>query len=317
VSDINERLAEKSAERWRIPYHYKTLSEALTNAYLDIVDICTPPQVHAVQAIEAMKNGISVLIEKPMTITVSDAQAIVDCQRETGVFAGVLHNWLFDEPVLEARAMVAKGDIGEVFNITVEALSRKQDSMVVNEHHWSHKFPGGRLSEMLAHPIYLVRHFLGGDLEVSDVKVSKLSDYPWMKSDELCATFKVGPKMGRTYVSFNSSRDAIYINLYGKKGIIKLDIINSTINILPKMEVSRLNKGFDSLRQASQLVKSAAKNTSKVMLRRWSTGHDNYIKLFAKNLINNCPPPVTVEDGLAVIKTVEDICKKIEEQEKN
>lgn len=312
VSDLNEKLAEKTARRWKIPQYYRTVSDILAGSRPDVVDICTPPQSHATIAIEAMKAGANVLIEKPMTMTVNDAQAIFDCQKETGVTVGVIHNWLFDEPILAARSLVNKGVIGEVFNVNVEALNTERDSMVANRNHWSHSFPGGRLSEMLSHPIYLLRHFLGGDLEIQDVQVSKIGGYDWMKFDEFSAVFKVGPKMGRAYVSFNSSRDAIYVTLYGEKGIIKVDVINSTVIVLPKMETSRLNKGLDSLKQASQLAKSAARSAGKVMFKRWCTGHDNYIQLFARSLINNSQPPVTVEDGLAVIKSLAAVCEKIE-----
>lgn len=317
VSDLNESLARATAEKWRVPHYYKTLSEIATEGGVDVVDICTPPQVHASLAVEAMNAGINVLIEKPMTMTVKDAQRIVDSQKATGVKAGVIHNWLFDAPVLAARSIVEKGELGEVLDVEIEALNTKEDSMAANERHWSHQLPGGRFSEMLAHPIYLLRDFLHGDVKCVDVEVSKVGGYSWMKSDELCATFKVGKKLGRAYASFNSSRDAIYVNLYGKEGILKLDVINSTLNVLPARKTSRLSKASDSLRQASQLVKWTAINAGKVATRNWYSGHDICIKLFAENLMANRAPPVTVEDGLAVIRTLEDMCKRIEAIEEN
>jgi len=315
VSDLNKSLARSTAEAWKIPQYCNSLSEVIECGKVDLVDICTPPQTHAVLAVQAMKAGINVLIEKPMTMTLKDAQEIVDSRKATDVKAGVIHNWLFDEPVLVASSFVQRGQIGEVFNVEVEALNTKEDSMTANEHHWCHRLSGGRFSEMLAHPIYLVRHFLGGEVEVWDVQVSKIGDYPWMKSDELCAIFRAGNKLGRAYASFNSSRDAIYVNLYGMEGILKLDIINSTVNVFPKRKTSRFNKGLDPLKQAFQLVEWTAKNAGKVAFKRWLSGHDTYIKLFAESLINGSDPPVSVEDGLAVVKTLEEMCMRIAELE--
>ena len=40
-----------------------------------------------------------------------------------------------------------------------------------------------------------------------------------------------------------------------------------------------------------------------------------YIKLFAQNLLANHAPPVTVEDGLEVTRTLENMCKRVEEAE--
>ena len=315
VSDLNEALAKSTAATWQVPNHYKTLSEIIAHGGVDVVDICTPPQVHASLAVEAMKARLNVLIEKPMTMTVKDAQQIVDCQKTAHVKAGVIHNWMFDEPILVARSLVKQRRLGRVFNVVVEALNTKEDQMAANPNHWCHRLPGGRFSEMLAHPIYLVRHFLGGEPEVADVQVSKVGGYAWMKSNELCATFRVGDKMGRAYASFNSSRDAIYVNLYCSEGILKLDIINSTVNILPKRRTSRLGKASDSLRQSSQLANWTVRNAFKVATGRWLSGHDMCIRLFAESLLTGGSPPVSVEDGLAVIRVLEDMCSRIETQE--
>jgi predicted dehydrogenase len=311
VLDINENLARTTAEHWKVPRYYNTLSNLLTHCKVDLVDICTPPQTHSAIAVEAMEAGVNVLIEKPMTMTVTDAEKIVKCQRINRVKAGVIHNWLFDDPVLQAEAIIKEGKLGEIFHVEIEALNTKNDFMAANKNHWCHKLPGGRFSEMLAHPIYLLRHFLG-EIEVCDVQVSKLGDYPWMKFDELCATFKGGKKLGRAYASFNSSRDTVFINIYGREGILKLELINSTVNFLPKRKASRFNKGFDSLRQASQLVKSTTASMLKVVSGRWRSGHDTCIKLFADSLINDQKPPVTVEDGFEVVKLLEKICNMIE-----
>jgi len=316
ISDLNEKLARQTAEFWKIPKYYSSLTNLLANADVDLVDICTPPHTHADLAIEAMKAGVNVLIEKPMTITVKDAERIVECQKATKVKAGVIHNWLFDDPVLKANSIVKEGKLGEVYNIKIEALNTKYDPMVANERHWCHKMPGGRFGEMLAHPIYLVRHFLKGEPLICDIQVSKIGDYPWMKSDELCAILKVNEKLGMAYASFNSSRDAVYINLYGTKGIIKIDLINSILTFMPKMKINRFSKGFDSLRQAGQIFKCTVKNMSKIISKRWMTGHDMYIKLFAESIINDDEPPVSVIDGLAVTKTLEEACLRIEQLER-
>jgi len=316
VSDLNETLAKSTAEIWRIPNYYKSLSELIELGNIDLIDICTPPQTHASLAVQAMKAGINVMIEKPMTMTLKDAEEIVRCQKTTGVKAGVIHNWLFEPPVVEADHLVKRGRIGEVFNMEIAALSSKEDSMAANEHHWCHSLSGGRFSEMLAHPIYLVRHFMG-EVEVGDVQVSKIGEYPWMKSDELCATFEIGNKFGRAYVSFNAPRDAIFVNLYGKEALLRLEIVNATLNILPRRKKGRFSKGADSFRQAAQLMKSTLKNVAQVTLGHWSSGHALYIQLFAESLVNDTEPPVTVEEGLRVVKTLEELCGIIRKAEKS
>lgn len=83
--------------------------------------------------------------------------------------------------------------------------------------------------------------------------------------------------MGRVYASFNSSRDAIFMSLYGRDGILKLDIINSVVTFLPKRVTSRFSKGYDSVRQAGQLIKYTIKNSAVIASGKWLSGHQKYI----------------------------------------
>jgi len=316
VCDVNKDAVEKTASLWKIGSRYTSFSKLLEHRNLGTIDICTPPHTHSSLAIQAMKSGFNVLLEKPMTMTSKDSEEIVKSQKETGVKAGVIHNWLFEPSVLEATSLVRRGYLGDIINVEIEALKTRKDEMAANKDHWCHKFPGGRFSEMLAHPIYLTRHFLGNQLTVEDVFVSKVGDYTWMKSDELVATFRVGKNWGRAYASFNAARDAIFINLYGEEGLLRLDVVNATLNVLPTREAKRFGKGFDSLRQAGQLVNCTAKNAVSVALGRWRSGHQTYIRMFADSLLNNRDPPVTVEDGCAVVKVLEEMCNKIDAAEK-
>ena len=173
VSDVNNSLAKSTAETWHIPHNFGSLSELVKLGDTDVVDICTPPQTHALLSVEAMEAGFNVLIEKPMAMTVKDAEQIVKSQKSTGAKAGVIHNWLFEAPIRKADALLKKGYLGEILSMEVEALCTRNDSMALNKNHWCHAFPGGRFSEMLAHPIYLLMHFLG-DAKVRDVQVAKL-----------------------------------------------------------------------------------------------------------------------------------------------
>jgi predicted dehydrogenase len=316
VSDLNEASAKNTARLWNIPHYFSSLSQIIENVHVDLVDICTPPQSHASLAVQAMEAGSHILLEKPMTMTVEDARKIVACQKITGMKAGVMHNELFEPPVLRASDLVRKGYLGDIITVEVETLCTRQDSMAANEHHWCHSLPGGRFSEMLAHPIYLISHFLG-EVKVEDVQVSKYGEYGWMRSDELCAVFRAGNRLGRTYATFNAPRDAILISLYGTKGILRLDIIDATVIFLPRRSTSRFNKGRDSLRQAAQLLRSTTENAVKIASRRWQSGHDLCVRMFARSLETGSDPPVTVEDGYNVVKVLEVLCDKIESAEKD
>lgn len=310
VCDTNRKRVEKSARNWKIPQSFTSVSKMSNSKEITLWDICTPIETHKDLANQAMKNGFDVLIEKPLAITSRNAKEIVECQKATGKKAGVIHNWLFEPPILNALSIIKQGQIGETISAHISVLHTNDEPMTASKVHWSHKLPGGRFSEMLIHPIYLLRCFLG-DVEVENIRVSKVGEYPWMKSDELFATFRAGRKLAGTYVSFNASRNSIFIDVFGCEGIIRLDIINATINVLPRLKLERFSKARDSLRQAVQLSTSTLKNALKILSRQWFDGHEMCIRLFAESLINDREPPVSVQEGYACVKVLEDAYKRI------
>jgi len=311
VCDTNKEAVERAAKDWKIPRSFTSVSEMNEIKEITLWDVCTPIHTHKQLANQAMKNGFDVLIEKPLAITSDDAQEIVECQKATGRNACVIHNWLFEPPVLKARTILKRGDIGEVIGAHINVLHTKDEPMASNRDHWSHQLPGGRFSEMLIHPIYLLQCFLG-EVKVENVEVSKVGEYPWMKYDELCATFRAGEKFGATYVSFNAPRNSIYVDIYGREGILRLDIITATLNLLPSVRMSRLDKAVDSIRQAVQLSASTFKNVLEISFRQWFDGHEMCMRLFAESLVKGYEPPVTVQEGYEAVKVLEGMCVRID-----
>ncbi len=311
VCDSNVSLLNKAAEYWKIPKKFTSVAELANFSDITLWDICTPISTHKDLAIQAMKEDFNVLIEKPMTLTAEDAKAILRCQNATGRKAGVIHNWLFEPPILEASAMVKDQKVGEIIGAQIDVLHTKDDSMTANEGHWSHRLPGGRFSEMLVHPIYLLRNFIG-DIRVESVVTSKAGNYPWMKQDELIATFTAGNKLAGTYVSFNAPRNAIYVSLFGTKGVLKVDIITATLQVLPRLSLNRYGKALDAIKQGAQLSKSTFKNALRVVSKQWFDGHEKCIRLFAKSISENTEVPVTVKEGYEVARILESMCKRIE-----
>lgn len=92
---------------------YSCFEELLQDPEVDAVSICTANQAHAEMSILALKSGKHVLCEKPMAITLPDAQAMVDCANETGKFLMVGHNQRFIPAHVLAKKLIAQGNIGK------------------------------------------------------------------------------------------------------------------------------------------------------------------------------------------------------------
>lgn len=87
---------------------------------MDFVSIVTPNHMHFPPAIAALNAGFHVVSDKPMTLTVEQAQELVDAVRRTGLVFGLTHNYTGYPMVKQARAMVADGHFGKVRRVLVE-----------------------------------------------------------------------------------------------------------------------------------------------------------------------------------------------------
>jgi predicted dehydrogenase len=311
VYDTDVERARLFSRQWSIPNIYLSFEDLLRDERISVIDICTPPQTHLDLVIRAIKERKHVLVEKPLTMTVKEAHEILR-QKPPDIRIGVVYNLLFEPIILKLISIVRRGDIGQIYNIRVDMLHTNQDPMLANEKHWCHRLPGGRFGEVLPHPIYLVGHFLGNDLEVKNVEAYKLGPYPWVRYDELHVLLGSQGKLGRIYVSFNSPREAIYITIIGDKGILETEVITGTIMRLKHLHApTRYDKGKEVIKQVYQLSSSLIINAARVASHRWITGHEGYIRAFAESLTSGKELPNTIEKVLKDVEILEKICKKL------
>ena len=78
-----DRLAKFCADK-RIPRSHPSLQEMLEHEDLDLVQLCTPPGVHAEQALLCLRAGASVICEKPPTLSLAEFDRIAQAEKETG-----------------------------------------------------------------------------------------------------------------------------------------------------------------------------------------------------------------------------------------
>lgn len=92
--------------------------EALLDLGVDVVDVCTPPPTHADLAVAALGAGRHVLCEKPLARTLADASRIERAAAEAPGLLMVGHVSRYEADHATARAIVDRGDIGELRMVT-------------------------------------------------------------------------------------------------------------------------------------------------------------------------------------------------------
>jgi len=113
VSDLNEQSACDLGERYGADY-YGDVGALLKRGDVEMVSICTPTVTHADIALAAMEAGKHVLVEKPMTNTVAEAESLIRAAEKNGVHLAVGFVERFTPGVIEAMRLVSEGEIGDI-----------------------------------------------------------------------------------------------------------------------------------------------------------------------------------------------------------
>ena len=93
---------------------YDTAEELLANPEIDAVSVCAANNAHASLSIAAMKAGKHVLCEKPMAITLEEAEEMVKVSEETGKYLMIGQNQRLTKAHILAKKLLASGEIGTV-----------------------------------------------------------------------------------------------------------------------------------------------------------------------------------------------------------
>ena len=107
--DHVERLKD-DAEQLRT---YSDFGEMLSKEEPDLVDVCTPTKFHSPVAIEAMNQGVNVMVEKPMAKTYLECLDVIQTVDDTKKVYQHNENWLYSPLYYNARKLIESGAIGE------------------------------------------------------------------------------------------------------------------------------------------------------------------------------------------------------------
>ena len=93
---------------------YTSSDEMFTDPAIDAVVIVTPPSTHMGLAVSALKHDKHVLLEKPMTTSIVDAQHIADAVKKTTCVFMVGHQYCYNDHIRELKREIEKGTLGDI-----------------------------------------------------------------------------------------------------------------------------------------------------------------------------------------------------------
>jgi predicted dehydrogenase len=113
VMDTQAALAQDLGEQYGVPWSDRA-EDLLANPAVDAVYIAVPHHLHAQLTIQAAEAGKHILVEKPIAITLADAEGMIAAARVNGVWLSVNFHAQVDPLCQAARDLVAQGVIGQV-----------------------------------------------------------------------------------------------------------------------------------------------------------------------------------------------------------
>ncbi len=165
--------AKATGETWGVPW-FATLDELLAMPDLDAVTIATPSGLHPAQALAALRSGRHTIVEKPIALTVADAEAVVREGRERGLVVATISQRRFEPAVRALKAAIDAGALGRIAVVIAEGLYYRPQSYY-DSAAWrgTRDLDGGVLMNQAIHTIDLLR-WIGGPVASVTAHVATL-----------------------------------------------------------------------------------------------------------------------------------------------
>ena len=121
LADLIPGKAERFCRKYGVDvdkvHLYPDHKSMLANEQLDAVSVCTYNVTHAECAIDALKAGVNVLLEKPFTVTLQEAVDVMRAEKESGKLLSIGFQPRMDPNMQQIKKIVSSGALGEVYYI--------------------------------------------------------------------------------------------------------------------------------------------------------------------------------------------------------
>lgn len=160
------------AEALAAPYPgaraYDSMDRMLAECELGAVAVATDHKNHAEPAMQAIRAGVSVIVEKPLTTSLAEAQAMVDAAQEAGVMVGAIFQRRFFPAALRMREAIVAGRLGSI--VAAECIAHLgRDRSYFERDAWRGSWAGeggGVLLNQAIHMVDMLNWMVGTPVEV-------------------------------------------------------------------------------------------------------------------------------------------------------
>lgn len=161
VCDVNKNKARAIGERFKVPF-YTDVNSMLLSEKIDVFVVLTESGNHAKNVIELSKFGKHIIVEKPMALTLKDADEMINLCKKNNIELFVIKQNRFNVPVMKLREALIAGRFGKLILGTVRVRwCRKQEYYDQDSWRGTWAMDGGVLTNQASHHIDLLQYMMG------------------------------------------------------------------------------------------------------------------------------------------------------------
>ncbi len=168
IEAVMRRNADKAkdyAERHHIGKWYSDANDLINDENINAIYIATPPAPHKDYAIQSLKKGKDVYIEKPVTLTVAECEELISAQQDATGKVTVAHYRRALPLFMKVKKLVEEGSIGEIRMIDLKLFQRPgSDKIAKTEENWRVNpaiSGGGLFYDLAPHQLDILIHIFG------------------------------------------------------------------------------------------------------------------------------------------------------------
>jgi predicted dehydrogenase len=292
-------MMEDKVAKLRLPEtvrKYTDYREMLCHENPDLVAIATESGNHASIALDCIDAGCNLIIEKPIALSLDDADAIIRLSRSRGVAVSACHQNRFNKAVVKLREAVEAGRFGKLLHGAAHIRwSRNEDYYRQAPWRGTWAQDGGALMNQCIHNIDLLRWMMGDDVE-SVIGMTDNLNHGYIEAEDLgLAMVKFGNGSyglieGTTSVFPSNLEETLYI--FGTQGTAKLG--GKSVNIIEEWRFA------DGLDKPDEIKSQYREDPPSV----YGFGHKPLYADVIEAIMTGREPTVTAEDGRRALELV-------------
>lgn len=300
VCDIDPEVCKSISEKYGVP-GFTNHKELLDSGLVDMVIIATPHYFHPPIAIDAFQRGIHVMSEKPISVTVSEADAMIDAWRKSGAKFGVMYQMRTSPVNQAAKKLIDEGRIGEIYR-TCLIMGWYRSQAYYDSGGWRATWAGeggGVLINQSPHLLDLFAWLAGLPSKITGGVATRIHDIE--VEDEAFAILEYpNGAHGYIHTSVTEAPGVEYIEICGDKG--KLMIQDGKLRF---WELETPIKEFT--RTCTEMWASPKASEVEVEIEEKPSGHGVVTQNFARAILYGEPQITPGEEGLNAVELINGI----------